>query len=119
MAGHTKLHAVASALWIGRNDAEAAEGQAKRRKSNKSRPPAIESALDGLLGDDESYTETLGRWVRDTLATTTDMRWWADLHAEHFSREPIAHATNGVQQDNSMYNLVCTVARKSRLSLMR
>ena len=61
-----------------------------------------------MLPSDEGYAETLGRWIRESLATTTDMRWWAELYSRHFSRVPIAHAINCIQRDNTMYSLVCT-----------
>ena len=106
--GHTKLHAVAAIVWAGvPSDGDGAATRQKRRKSNK---PALEAALDNALPDDETYADTLGRWVRESLATTTDMRWWAELYSRHFSREPIAHALNCIQADNSMYSLVCNTA---------
>ena len=102
--GHHKLNAVACTSWATSRDDDGEATRPKRRKAK----PALEAALDNMLPSDESYAETLGRWIRESLATTTDMRWWAELYSRHFSRVPIAHAINCIQRDNTMYSLVCT-----------
>ena len=102
--GHTKLNAVGLALWTGGDDTK----HPKRRKAKAK--PVVEAALDGLLPGEDNYSDTLGRWVRESLALTADLRWWSDLYVQHFSRQPIAHAINSVQQNNRMFNFVCNIA---------
>ena len=74
--------------------------QPKRRKAS-----ALERCFEGAHEDDIDYTEKVGRWIREPIQAVNDQVFWAQLHVQHFSRAPIAHATRAVQQNHSMLNL--------------
>ena len=68
-----------------------------------------EQAVEGMYDDEIDYTEKVGRWIRDSIEAVNDQTFWAQLHVEHYSRAPIAHAVRAVQANNSMLNLVSHV----------
>ena len=70
---------------------------------------ALEQAVEGMYDDEIDYTEKVGRWIRDSIEAVNDHTFWAQLHVEHYSRAPIAHAVRAVQANNSMLNLVSHV----------
>ena len=82
-------------------DVRPSDPQPKRRKAS-----ALERCLEGAYDDDIEYTEKVGRWIRESIDAVNDQAFWAQLHVQHFSRAPIAHATRAVQKSNSMLNLV-------------
>ena len=95
----TQLAQVFAAVW------PAGDQELKRKKRS-----ALVCSLEGAdLDDDDNYGEKIGRWIRESIAAVNDERFWAQLHVQHYSREPIAHAMRAVQKNNSMLNLVAHV----------
>ena len=80
------------------------QAKPKRRSAT-----ALEQAVDGVYDDELDYKEKVGRWIRESIDAVNDQAFWAQLHVEHYSRAPIAHAVRAVQTNNSMLHLVSHV----------
>ena len=94
----TEVAQVFEAVWP-----TGGQGLGRRRTST------LERSLAGADDEDDDYRDKIGRWIRESIATVHDERFWAQLHVQHHSRAPIAHAMRAVQKDNSMLNLVSHV----------
>ena len=90
-------------------EASASAPRRRRRRKGNARASELEDALAGSIEDAETYTETVGRWVWESLLTTCDKEFWAKLHLQHLSRGPASKALNSIQKSNRMDALVTHV----------